>query len=217
MKYKNIQSQKEIIFFSKKLCDLKLNTGTSGNISVRQKDGFLITPTGMDYQNLRPQDIVFMNMKKSIFGKRNPSSEWPFHLEIMKKRTDINAIVHTHSTYATVLACQRKGIPRFHYMVAVAGGNDIRCAPYSTFGTSHLSKNILSALKNRKACLVANHGMVSTGKTLKEAFDLAVEVENLAKQYWKILLSGRAKLLSISQMQTVLKKFKSYGKQKIDR
>ena len=102
-------------------------------------------------------------------------------------------------------------------MVAVAGGNDIRCAPYSTFGTSHLSKNILSALKNRKACLVANHGMVSTGKTLKEAFDLAVEVENLAKQYWKILLSGRAKLLSISQMQTVLKKFKSYGKQKIDR
>ena len=213
MRYKNIQSQKKIIFFAKKLCNLKLNTGTSGNISVRKRDGFLITPTGMEYQNLKPRDIVFMDMKKSIFGQREPSSEWPFHLEIMKKRIDVNAIVHTHSTYATVLACQRKGIPSFHYMVAVAGGTDIRCAPYSTFGTSALSKNILFALKNRKACLIANHGMVSTGKTLKEAFDLAIEVENLAKQYWKILLSGRVKLLNVSQMQKVLKKFKSYGKQ----
>ena len=202
--------KKEIIFFTKKLCSLNLNVGTSGNISVGQGNGFLITPTGTEYQYLKSQDIVFMDMKKLTTGRKKPSSEWPFHLEIMKKRLDVNAIVHTHSTYATVLSCQRKGIPSFHYMVAVAGGNNIRCASYATFGSFALSKNIILALRNRKACLIANHGMVSTGKNLAEAFDLAVEVENLSKQYWKVLLSGRAKLLTVSEMQKVLKRFKSY-------
>ncbi len=204
--------KKEIIKFAKMLNDKKLSALRSGNISIRYKNGFLITPSGQKYSSLKVKDIVFVNLKGEFNNKQKPSSEWRFHQDIYISKTNAKAIVHSHSTNATALSTHNKKIPSFHYMVALAGGSDIKCAKYATYGTRELSKNILKALKNRYACLIANHGQITFGSSLTEAFELAEEVDNLAKQYIKALLLGRPKLLSLNEMKKVLNKSKKYKK-----
>ena len=161
-----------------------LTHGTSGNVSVRcDQQHFFVSPSGMDYELLQADDVPLMDLDGRWFGRRRPSSEWRFHRDIFKARHDVAAIVHTHSPRATALACTARGIPAFHYMVAIAGGRDIRCAPYYAFGTQELSDAALAALQDRKACLLANHGVIATGADLAAAISLAGEVENLALQY----------------------------------
>ena len=190
-----------------------INQGTSGNVSVRHADGLLITPTGMAYEALKPKDIVWLDLDGVAKGRRRPSSEWRFHCDIMRARTDVNAIVHAHPTYSTILAIMNKEIPPIHYMVAVAGGASIRCAPYALFGTEELSRNAVAALEGRQACLLQHHGSIAVGATLDKAMWLAVEVEALARQYHGCLAIGKPPLLSEGQMAEVLAKFGSYGQQ----
>ena len=191
----------------------KLSALRSGNISSRYKDGFLITPSGKKYSTLKNKDIVFVSLSGK-YDKKNglPSSEWKFHQDIYISKKDAKAIVHAHSTCATAVSTHKKSIPAFHYMVGVAGGNDIKCAKYATFGTRNLSKNILSALKNRFACLISNHGQIAFGKNLDSAFELAQEVENICHQYINALRIGIPKILSKKEMKIVLGKMKNYKK-----
>ncbi len=190
---------------------LGINRGTSGNVSARFKSGFLVTPSGLRYEDTKPADIVFVDAAGKASGKRQPSSEWRFHHDIYRSRSEAQAVVHTHSSFATTLACLGKDIPAFHYMIAVAGGDSIRCAPYATFGTPQLSTNALKALKNRKACLLANHGMIAMGSDPDKALALAVEVEALCEQYWRALQIAKPTILSAREMRVVLKKFENYG------
>ncbi len=191
-----------------------LSFGKSGNVSVR-RDGqhFFVSPTGMSYDTLEPDDIPLMDVDGRWFGRRRPSSEWRFHRDIFRSRHEVAAIVHTHSPKATSLACTGRGIPAFHYMVAVAGGPDIRCAPYHTFGTQDLSDAAVAALEGRKACLLANHGVITVGADLPAALALAGEVENLAAQYCMALALGKVRILNETEMVRVLEKFRTYGKQ----
>jgi len=188
-----------------------LNRGKSGNVSARFDAGFLVTPTGMAYESTQPVDIVAMTKDGTALGPRLPSSEWRFHRDIYAARREVGAIVHAHSPFATSIACLGRDIPPFHYMIAVAGGKDIRCAAYATFGTQQLSDHALCALAGRKACLLANHGMIAVGASLTAALALAVEVEALAEQYWRALQIGPPNLLSDAEMETVLEKFRTYG------
>jgi L-fuculose-phosphate aldolase len=191
-----------------------LTYGTSGNVSVRcDEQHFLVSPTGMDYDVLQPQDIPLMDLEGRWYGRCRPSSEWRFHRDIFRARQDVSAIVHTHSPRATALACTGRGIPAFHYMVALAGGSDIRCATYHTFGTQELSQAALVALEDRKACLLANHGVIATGTDLEAALSLAGEVENLAGQYCAALALGQVRILDDGEMRRVLEKFRTYGQQ----
>jgi len=191
-----------------------LSVGTSGNLSVRTSQGFLITPTGIPYLQLKEADIVEMDLQGNVIqGNLKPSSEWHFHRDIYQAREEINAIVHVHSDYATAIACTRVDIPAFHYMVARAGGDSIRCAEYATFGTEALSQNAVKALEGRNACLLANHGMVVLGENIDSAYQLAEEVENLAKQYCISKQLGEVVLLDDEEMNKNLEKFKTYGKQ----
>ena len=190
-----------------------LNQGTSGNLSIRYEEGMLITPSGMDYAALTPDDIVWMDFEGNCRGTRKPSSEWRFHAAIYRHHAEANAVLHAHPVNCTALACLGKGIPAFHYMVAVAGGNDIRCADYATFGTHELSEHVLKALEDRKACLMAHHGMTCFEKDLPAALALAIEVETLAAVYGRILAIGEADVLTDNEMDTVLEKFSSYGVQ----
>ena len=206
-----LRYRKQIIETALAMNSLGVNRGTSGNVSTRWKDGFLITPSGRRYEETKPADIVFVDAGGRAHGKWAPSSEWRFHHDIYRNRNDAHAIVHTHSSFATTLACLRKNVPAFHYMVAVAGGRDIRCAPYATFGTQKLSDHALKALAGRKACLLANHGMIATGPSLQKALALAVEVEALCEQYWRALQVGKPKILPPEEMNVVLRKFRSYG------
>jgi L-fuculose-phosphate aldolase len=189
-----------------------INQGRSGNVSVRlDTTRFLITPTGTRYEDLQLADLVTMTRDGTWLGRTPPSSEWRFHRDILTSRPDIQAVVHTHGPLATALACLRKSIPAFHYMVAVAGGDSIRCAPYATFGTQRLSDLVLTALIDRRACLLANHGMIATGPTLSAALELAVEVEALSGMYLRALSVGRPVLLSKAEMTRVLERFRTYG------
>jgi L-fuculose-phosphate aldolase len=192
-----------------------INRGKSGNVSARWQtadfDGFLVTPTGLSYADTKPHDIVAVGLDGNAHGRRLPSSEWRFHRDIYAARPDTNAIVHTHSPYATTLACLHRGIPAFHYMVAVAGGNDIRCAPYATFGTQALSDLAVAALTGRRACLLGNHGMIAIGASLDHALALAVEVETLAQMYWQALQVGEPVVLPAGEMSIVVDKFQGYG------
>jgi L-fuculose-phosphate aldolase len=191
-----------------------LTHGRSGNVSVRCSERrFFVSPTGMDYQALHDEDIPLMDLDGRWFGSCRPSSEWRFHRDIFKSRHEVGAIVHTHSPYATALTCTGRGIPAFHYMVAVAGGRDIRCAPYHTFGSQELSDAALGALQDRKACLLANHGVIATGADLASAVSLAAEVENLALQYWLALSLGEVSILDDAEMSRVVEKFRTYGQQ----
>ena len=207
----------QVIKFSKKLNTTNLSALRSGNISVRAKergiDGFYITPSGRQYSSLKPKDIVFVSLK-GIFDKKKgkPSSEWRFHQDIYVNKKEAKAVVHAHSTCATAVSSHQKNIPAFHYMVAVAGGEDLKCTKYATFGTKKLSKNIIKALKNRSACLIANHGQVAFGDNLEKAFELAQEIENICHQYINALRIGIPKILSKEEMKIVLGKFKNYKK-----
>ena len=201
----------EIIKFSKLLNSRKLSALRSGNISVRFKKGFFITPSGKKYSSLKNKDIVYVSLNGKFDKKLGiPSSEWKFHQDIYLKKEEANAIVHSHSTNATALSVHNKPIPAFHYMVALAGGNDIKCANYATYGTRKLSVNILKALKNRKACLISNHGQIAYDNNISKAFELAEEVENLSLQYITALKIGRPKILSNVEMNKVLAKAKNY-------
>jgi len=191
-----------------------LTYGTSGNVSVRyDQRRFFVSPSGMDYEVLQADDVPLVELDGRWYGRRRPSSEWRFHRDIFNSRHDVGAIVHTHSPQATALACTGRGIPAFHYMVAVAGGRDIRCAPYHAFGTQELSDAALAALKDRKACLLANHGVIATGADLPSAISLAGEVENLALQYCAALSLGDVCILDDAEMCRVVEKFRTYGQQ----
>jgi L-fuculose-phosphate aldolase len=191
-----------------------LTHGTSGNVSVRcDERRFFVSPSGMDYELLQADDVPLIDFDGRWFGRRRPSSEWRFHRDILKSRHDVGAIVHTHSPRATALACTGRGIPAFHYMVAIAGGRDIRCAPYRTFGSQELSDAALLALQDRRACLLANHGVIATGADLASAISLAGEVENLALQYSVALALGELRILDDSEMSRVVEKFRTYGQQ----
>jgi L-fuculose-phosphate aldolase len=200
-----------IIATALKMNALGINQGKAGNVSARAGDGYLITPSGLPYDETNVDDIVRMDLTGITIGKRSPSSEWRFHQDIYIGRPEVNAIVHTHSPYATTLACMGLEVPAFHYMVAVTGGKNIRCAPYATFGTQALSDHAVAALQDRKACLLANHGLIAIGSSLKTALALAVEVEALCGQYWRVLQVGKPVLLSDAEMDVVLEKFRTYG------
>lgn len=192
-----------------------INRGKSGNVSVRwsdgQFDGFLITPTGLAYAEISSEHIVAVTLMGDSHGSCQPSTEWRFHRDIYCSRVDVGAIVHTHAPFSTALACLGLGIPAFHYMIALAGGDDIRCAPYATFGTQQLSDYALTALEGRSACLLANHGMIAIGGSLVSALTLAIEVETLAEIYWRSLQIGNPLILSAGEMGVVLDKFRGYG------
>jgi L-fuculose-phosphate aldolase len=187
-----------------------LNQGTSGNVSLRTDGGMLITPSALPYESLQAGDLASVDFEGGTSGTQRPSSEWRFHLDIYRQRPDAQAVLHAHPTYCTALACLRRPIPAFHYMVAVAGGRDIRCAPYATFGTQALSDHVLEALQGRRACLLANHGLVCLASDLPAALALAVEVEHLAKSYLQCLAVGEPAILDDAEMERVLRKFEDY-------
>jgi L-fuculose-phosphate aldolase len=202
----------EMVLITKRLDELGLNRGTSGNLSARFGEGMLITPSGMGAEGLSEDDIVFVHMDGTARGRWQPSSEWLFHRDILAQRADAGAIVHTHSIAATALACLRKDIPPFHYMIALMGGDNIRCAKYATFGTRELSDNALIALHGRKACLLSNHGMIAVGKDLEDAFRITVEVETLSEMYLRTLQAGEPVLLTAGEFLEAQQRFATYGK-----
>ena len=212
----------EVIKYAQKLNSTNLSPLRSGNVSIRAinngVEGFFITPSGIKYELLKEEEIVFLELNKEydflkIFNSGlNPSSEWRFHQDIYLKKKDAKAIVHAHSPHATAVSAHGKNIPAFHYMIALAGGDDIKCAEYATFGTKELSQNIIQALDKRKACLMSNHGQVAFGQNLKQAFELAEEVENICHQYINTIKLGEPKILSFSEMQKILEKIKNYKK-----
>ena len=203
--------RQEIIANGLKMNSSGLNQGTSGNLSVRHGDGLLITPSGVPYEELAPRDIVFMKMDGSWQHHYRPSSEWRFHLDILKAKPEVNAVVHAHPIYCTALAIRRMEIPALHYMIGIGGGNSIRCADYATYGTPELSRNALKALEGRTTCLLANHGLIATGPSLAKAMWLAIEVEALAKQYVLTLQLGGPVCLPDDEIERVIEKFKDYG------
>ena len=214
--------KRELIKYAKKLNSSNLSPLRSGNISVRynsdNKFGFLITPSGVKYNDLKESQIVFLEMDESLNDRKiqkeklNPSSEWRFHQDIYLNKPDAFAIVHAHSPHATAVSAHGKDIPAFHYMIALAGGNDIKCAKYATFGTKELSQNIIKALDDRKGCLMSNHGQVAFGKNLDQAFELAQEIENICHQYINTIKLGNPKILSFEEMNKILEKTKNYKK-----
>ena len=216
---KSLDKRNKIIEYSLKLNSTNLSPLRSGNISIRtnedDKEGYLITPSGKKYETLKPKDIVFMGLNDEANKNESankPSSEWRFHRDIYLNKKEANAIVHAHSPHATAVSAYGKTIPPFHYMIALAGGEDIKCAEYATFGTEELSKNIIKALNERSACLMSNHGQVAFGKNLDQAFELAQEIENICHQYTITLKLGEPKILSFEEMKKVLDKAKDYKK-----
>ena len=189
-----------------------MNTGTAGNLSVREGTGMLITPSGLDYRKMQPDDIVFVDANSHAKGRRTPSSEWRFHLAIYRHFDDAGSVVHMHSTHATALACMGRDIPAFHYEVALAGGADIRCADYATYGTDALALNMVEALEGRRACLLANHGLVCHASSLDAALMLAHKIEHLSEMYLKCLAAGEPVLLDDAEMARVVEKFRDYGR-----
>lgn len=212
-----MQRQREqLLNISQQLYDSGLNRGTSGNASVRVSNddgqtGFLITPSGMAVDKMTLADMVWMDFAGNATGSSQPSSEWRFHLDILQQKPEVNAVIHTHSMFATTLSTLRRDIPAFHYMIALAGGDSIRCASYALFGSQQLSDYALLALQNRKACLLANHGMIAVGESLEKALRITQEVEILCEQYLRALQVGEPHILSQQQMLEVLDRFKSYG------
>ena len=216
---KNLDQRNKIIEFSLKLNSTNLSPLRSGNISLRAKkgdaDGYLITPSGKKYETLKPEDIVFMGLNEEAKNNdftNKPSSEWRFHRDIYVNKDQAQAIVHAHSPHATAVSSHGKSIPPFHYMIALAGGEDIKCAEYATFGSEELSNNVIKALDNRSACLMSDHGQVAFGKNLDDAFELAQEIENICHQYTIALKLGKPKILSFEEMKKVLEKAKNYKK-----
>jgi L-fuculose-phosphate aldolase len=210
----DLDAQAALVATCRELARSGLTHGTSGNVSVRRNAGeFFVSPSGLRYDLLEAPDVPLVHLSGRWFGRRRPSSEWRFHRDIYASRADVAAIVHTHSLHATALACTGRGIPAFHYMVAVAGGTDIRCAPYHPFGTQALSEAALGALEDRRACLLGNHGVIACGRDLDAALGLAGEVENLAAQYCAALGLGGVRILDQPAMRIVIDKFRTYGQQ----
>ncbi|HEY6892729.1 MAG TPA: class II aldolase/adducin family protein [Rhodanobacteraceae bacterium] len=199
-----------VIATAREMNAVGINRGKSGNVSARIDRGFLVTPSAMPYAEMESDDIVAIAGDGTPSGRRPPSSEWRFHRDIYAARSEVAAIVHTHSPFATALACLDRGIPAFHYMIAVAGGVDVRCASYATFGTQALSDAVLRALDGRTACLMAHHGMIAVGASLAKALALAVEVETLAEMYWRALQIAEPRILTKEEMEQVLAKFAAY-------
>lgn len=202
----------DLVCTARRLHELNLSAAATGNVSVRCGPGYLVTPSGMDYQSVTADDLVWLDVDGGVpEGQRRPTSEWRMHVAIYQARPEFAAIVHTHSAHATALACLRREIPPFHYMVTKAGGDNIRCADYATFGTQALSNNALQALADRRACLLANHGLIAAGATLATALQLAWEVEELARQYCLLLPLGEPVLLDAEELQRVSAQFADYG------
>ena len=207
-----VSKKQKLIEACNKISRLGLIKGSSGNLSLRiDTERYLLTSSGCSLEHLKDQDIVTMSIDGKIISGENPSSEWMIHGDLYKERSDIRSIVHTHSKYVCVLACLHKELPPFHYMVAIAGGENIRCCPYELFGTKKLSNNVIKAMKNRNACLMANHGLVVGSSSLENSVYIAEEVESLCEQYVNALAIGNVQLLSQKQMKDVLEKFKNYG------
>ena len=201
----------QLLLAVQKMAEAGLNKGTSGNVSIRLNDGFLVTPSGVPVEQLTANSMVYMDWEGRPESGKKPSSEWRFHRDILQARPEVGAVVHSHSVFATTIACMGRDVPPFHYMIATVGGDDIRCAPYALFGTQALSDSAVAALQDRKACLLAHHGMIAVGKTLPQALAMAVEVENLCEQYWRLLQLGELKLLTPEQMRDVHAQFTGYG------
>jgi L-fuculose-phosphate aldolase len=205
-------SRQQLLDTSRRLVELGLNRGTAGNASVRIGDDILITPSALPVSEMTTESMVRMDMKGSVLQGGKPSSEWRFHRDILAARPEIGAVLHMHSTFATTIACLRKDVPAVHYHIAIAGGDSIRCTPYSVFGEQNLSDLALEALHDRKACLLGNHGMIALGKDLDEALSIALEVEYLCEIYWRSLQAGEPQILSPQQMHEVKLKFVDYKK-----
>ena len=203
--------RQSIIDACRSMNHLGINQGTSGNISLRHDTGLLITPTSVPYETMQPEQIVYMGLDGSFDPAQRPSSEWRFHLDILKARPEVNAVVHAHPPYSTTLAIMGLEIPPVHYMIAVAGGDTIRCAPYATFGTQELSQHAVRALEDRLACLLEHHGMIAIGPSLSKAMWIAVEVETLARQYHGCLQIGKPRRLSKEEIKNVLGRIAGYG------
>jgi L-fuculose-phosphate aldolase len=202
----------EVVLAARGLKARRLTAGRSGNVSARLPGGFLVTPSGTPYESLRPEDLVRVDAEgRAEPGGLVPSSEWQLHRELYRARPDVDAIVHAHPRFSTALACARREIPAFHYMVAIAGGRSIRCAPYATFGSLELAKNAVAALSGRRACLLANHGSVAVNATPARALELIEEVEWLAAQYLAALAAGPVTILWDAEMDKVIEKFRTYG------
>lgn len=195
---------------SRQLLESGLNRGTAGNASVRCGDGFLITPSALPVSAMMPDSMVSMTLAGEVVGNGKPSSEWRFHRDILAARPEINAVVHCHSMFATTLACLHLEVPAVHYMIEAAGGDTVRCAPYALFGTQTLSDFALDALRDRRACLLGNHGQIAAGKDLTDALAVAIEVEFLCELYWRTLQAGEPHLLSGQQMREVKQRFIEY-------
>ncbi len=212
-KLKHKDLRKQVINICRQMNKLGINQGTSGNVSVRVEGGFLITGSGIPYEEMKAHHIVEMDLDGGYFGDLLPSVEWRMHRDILLKRPEANAVVHVHSTHAAAMACLRREIPAFHYMIGVAGGNSIRVADYAEYGTEELSHVMLKAMQDRRACLLANHGQICFGASLDKALWLAVEVEALCHQYWAASLIGKPVLMTDAEMASVLRRFPTYGRQ----
>jgi L-fuculose-phosphate aldolase len=206
--------RERIVATARRMNALGINQGKSGNVSARVEGGFLVTPSGLPYEDLEAGDLVHVGAGGHPTGHRAPSSEWRFHLDIYARRPEAGAVVHTHSAYATTLACLGRGIPAVHYEVAFAGGKDVRCAPYRTFGTQELSDAALAALEGRRACLLAHHGVIAFGADLDDALRLADKVEAMARLYWQALQVGEPALLDDGEMARIAERFRTYGPQR---
>jgi L-fuculose-phosphate aldolase len=205
--------RRRLVDVSRQLVASGLNRGTSGNAGVRLGDGLLVTPSGVPADELSPEDMVALDFSGQVHGSGRPSSEWRLHRDVLAARPDVHAVIHTHAPFATSLACLGQDVPPFHYMIAVAGGRTIRCAAYALFGTQALSDQAVLALQARKACLLANHGMVALGCDLDEALALSIEVESLCEMYWRACQLGAPQILCDAQMDEVIARFKHYGLQ----
>jgi L-fuculose-phosphate aldolase len=209
----NVPSRDALVETARAMNRLGINRGKSGNVSVRAGAGFFVTPSALAYDRMTAADVVEMTLDgATIATTRAPSSEWRFHRDLYVQRDDVRAIVHTHAPFATTLACLDRAIPAFHYMVARAGGSDIRCARYATFGTQALSDHVVAAMTGRNACLMSHHGMIAAGDSLDAALALAVEVEQLAEMYWRALQLGAPTLLDDEEMARVARQFEGYGR-----
>ena len=215
-KLKYLELRREVIETCLKMNAEGINQGTSGNVSVRSDEGFLITASGIAYEKMKPAHVIEMDLEGNYRGDYLPSTEWRMHMDIFQARPEAKAIVHVHSPYATALACLRREVPAFHYMIGVTGGTSLRVSDYAEFGTQELSDTMLKAMEGRTACLLANHGQICFGPTLSKALWLAGEIETLCHQYWAACLAGKPVILDESQMVSVLRRFKTYGKQPED-
>lgn len=216
MTNEELNVRREIVKYAQKMNPSGINVNKSGNVSARYMDGFIITPSGIPYDLLSPEDLTYVQKDGSVYsfvGDYEASSEWLMHAKIYESREDVEAIVHTHSLYATTIACLEEEIPPFHYMVAVSGNTKIPCAPYALFGTEALADSCLEGLGQGNACLLSHHGVICVGKTVRKAFELAVEVENLAHMWTEVRKVNPKAILSEQQMQEVMQRFKTYGKQ----